>query len=76
MRETFRRPYPFLYLYIYIKAISVTVLLSFFFPPLHPSANLDTSTNILLYSHYVSAHVVKDYTNKAKTDMFLPLSES
>ena len=22
------------------------------------------------------AHVVKDYTNKAKTDMFLPLSES
>ena len=24
----------------------------------------------------LSAHVVKDYTNKAKTDMFLPLSES
>ena len=23
-----------------------------------------------------AAHVVKDYTNKAKTDMFLPLSES
>ena len=22
-----------------------------------------------------AAHVVKDYTNKAKTDMFLPLSE-
>ena len=22
-----------------------------------------------------TAHVVKDYTNKAKTDMFLPLSE-
>ena len=26
--------------------------------------------------HYVTAHVVKDYINKAKTDMFLPLSES
>ena len=23
----------------------------------------------------ISAHVVKDYTNKAKTDMFLSLSE-
>ena len=26
--------------------------------------------------YYPSAHVVKDYINKAKTDMFLPLSES
>ena len=34
------------------------------------------TTDNLRYHRLMTAHVVKDYINKAKTDMFLPLSES
>ena len=38
----------------------------------------DKITNVAFHeqSEEFAAHVVKDYINKAKTDMFLPLSES
>ena len=40
------------------------------------SQNAGRNLEAKLMNTEKAAHVVKDYTNKAKTDMFLPLSES